>query len=190
MDTFIHAARPVVFDSLGLILFAVMIALKVDLAIAAAVGVIIALAVVGWELARRRPVETLQWMSLGLVLVSAGAALVTKDPRFVMVKPTVIYAVVGACMLRRGWMKRYMPPAAEDLVDDVTIAFGYVWAGLMFVTGTANLIVAVAFTAAWPGFIAIVPLASKVGLFLIQFFVTRAVAITRSRRVKAPGAAG
>ena len=34
-------------------------------------------------------------MSLGLVVVFGGASLVTHDPRFIMLKPTLIYAVIG-----------------------------------------------------------------------------------------------
>ena len=126
----LYAAGPLVFDSLGVIVFAVLMAMKVDVIVATAAGAAVACAVVGWEIVRRRPVAALQWLSLGLVLVSAGATVLTHDPRFVMAKPTVIYALVGSAMLRRGWMNRYVPPEELAVVEDLMTRFGYAWAGL------------------------------------------------------------
>ncbi len=149
--------------------------------VATGVAAAIACAVVAWELVRRRSVAAMQWLSLVMVVVSAGATLMTHDPRFVMVKPTVIYAVIGAAMLRRGWMNRYVPPDRLAVVEDLMTRFGYVWAGLMFLTGALNLVVAVAFTAWWPSFIAVFPLVSKLGLFAVQFSVVRRIGLKRAR---------
>jgi intracellular septation protein A len=44
----------------------------------------------------------MQWASLGLVIVLGGATVLTGDPRFVMIKPTIAYLTVGAAMLQRG----------------------------------------------------------------------------------------
>jgi intracellular septation protein len=48
-----------------------------------------------WEFARKRPMGTMQWMSLFLVVSFGGITLLTNDPRFVMIKPSLIYKVVG-----------------------------------------------------------------------------------------------
>ena len=177
----LYAIVPLLFDSLGVIVFAVLIALKVDLVLATAAGAAVACAVVAWELVHRRRVAALQWLSLIMVVLSAGATLATHDPRFVMAKPTVIYAVIGAAMLRRGWMNRYVPPARLALVEDLMTRFGYVWSGMMFVTGALNLVVAVAFTVWWPTFIAVFPLVSKLGLFAVQFAIVRFIGLRRAR---------
>jgi intracellular septation protein A len=177
----IYAVVPLIFDSLGVIVFAVLMAMHVNLVIATLSGVVIAAALVGWELARRKPVPAMQWLSLVLVLLTAGATLITDDPRFVMAKPSVIYAVVGFAMLRRGWMNRYVAPADLAVVEDLMTIFGYIWAGLMFITCGANLVVAIAFPEHWPAFLAIFPAASKAGLFGVQFIVLRIMATRRSR---------
>jgi len=91
MRQLLYAVVPLIFDSLGVIVFAVLMAANVDLIIATAAGAITAVAVVAWEALRRRPVAAVQWLSLGLVFVSAAATLMTHDPRFVMVKPSVVY---------------------------------------------------------------------------------------------------
>ena len=63
-----------------------------------------------------------------LSVLGAGAAtLITDDPRFVMMKPTVIYTIVGIVMLKPGWMNRYLPPVAIEIVPDIAFIFIFVW---------------------------------------------------------------
>src|SRR3546814_11928081 len=78
-----------------------------------------------------------------------------------MIKPTIVYLIVAAAMLRRGWMNRYIPPEQVAEVGDVMDRFGFVWAGMMAATAIANLVIAIAFTPWWPLFIGVFPLASK-----------------------------
>ncbi|ABF11554.1 intracellular septation protein [Cupriavidus metallidurans] len=169
MSAFFYALRPVLFDSLGVIVFAVLFAMKVDVVVATAAGTAVAVGVVLWARFRGEPIAALQWISLISVLVSAAATLLTNDPRFVMGKPSVLYVLVGVVMLRGGWMHRYVPPVARERMGDLLTRYGYLWAGLMLLTGLLNLVVAVAFTASWPLFIGVFPLASKLALFGIQF---------------------
>ena len=182
MYNLFYAGRALIVDSLGVILFAALVALGLDAATAAVIGVattvgqVAILRILGW------PVAPLQWVSLVLVLASGLATFATDDPRFVMVKPTLVYAVIGAVMLKPGWMLRYIPPVAKAHVGDVATIFGYIWSGLMFLTGAVNLVVALAFTQWWPAFVATVPLASKLLLFAVQFAVTRRIAQARIRR--------
>ena len=65
-------------------------------------GMALGVARIGWQFARKKPIDTMQWMSLFLVLgflvLGFGTAtLITDDPRFVMVKPSLIYVIVGRC---------------------------------------------------------------------------------------------
>ena len=57
-----------------------------------------------------------------------------------MAKPSVIAVIVGLFMLRPGWLARYIPADIQDYIPDVTWFFGFVWAGLMFVTAALNLL--------------------------------------------------
>jgi intracellular septation protein A len=133
----------------------------------------------------------MQWMSLGLVAVFGAATLFTKDPRFMMAKPTVVYVLVGAAMLERGWMLPYMPPQGREHLDDsVMIGWGYVWSGLMFLTAALNAVFAFTTSlAVWSAFIAVFPAASKIGLFAVQFLIIRSQAIRSARRQAAANAA-
>ena len=179
MKNFLYAVRPLVYDSLGIIVFAVLVMLDTDVLVAAVAGLVIAAAIVFLDLARRRPVPALQWISLLLMLVSTVATYLTNDPRFVMAKPSVVYLIVGCVMLKPGWMNRYVPEDSLPLIGDRMTLFGFVWAGLMFLTALLNLIVAVWFTASRPEFIAVFPLASKIVLFLIHFAIIRMTARRR-----------
>lgn len=175
MQNLLFAMRPLAWDFLSTIIFAALTAMHVDVRVAAGLSWGVGLAqIVGMKL-MRRPIAQLQWAGLGLALVFGAASMVTNDPRFVMVKPTLIYLAVAAVMLKRGWMLRYLPPRATGHAEDLMIAWGYVWAALMALTGMANLLVALWFTAAWPAFLAVVPMATKLGLFAIQFASVRYV---------------
>jgi intracellular septation protein A len=186
VKNFIYAARPLITDFLGSIFFAVLLALNVGASTAAGIGIAVSVGVILVQLALRKPLGALQWASLALVLLAGAATMLTHDPRFVMIKPTLIYIVLGIVMLQRGWMKRYIPPIAVGHLDDVAVAFGYVWSALMFSTAAANLIVAVWFTSYWIVFVGIFPVGSKVLLFAIQYLTSRTIA---RRRILAQRAA-
>ena len=60
--------------------------------------------------------------------------------------------------------------------------FGYVWAGLMFATAAANLYVALNLDPkTWAWFVGVVPLASKLALFAIQYLTMRLIVRGRMR---------
>ena len=181
MAPLIHAGRALGADLLPTIIFAILVALKVDVVWATVASIGTGVAQIALMSLRGHPVSRLQWASLALVLVFGAAGILAHDVRFLMVKPTIIYTIIGAVMLQRGWMLRYLPPVAEGHGEGPMIAFGYVWAGLMFFTAVANLVVAIAFSAAWPAFLAIFPLVSKVALFVVQFITVRHLAIRSAR---------
>jgi intracellular septation protein A len=182
MSRLLLSISPIFFDSLGVIAFAVLRALGVNTIVAVLAGGAAAVGLVGWKLLRRRSVPALQWISLVLVLVPAGAALLTHDPRLVMAKPTIVYLAVGVVMLRRGWMKRYLASYPSLWEEKIIDRFGFIWAGLMFFTALANLAVVMLATAWWTLFIAAFPFASKLGLFLVQYSVMRGLARRAVRR--------
>ena len=189
MKNLFYAARPILSDMLSTIVFAALFAFTNNIYLSTGVAIAMGVGQVAWEKLRGKPVPGMQWASLGLVTVLGGATLLTGDPRFVMIKPTIIYLTVGAAMMQRDWMDRYIPPVAKAYLPDRVIVFwGYVWAGLMFTTAAANLVIAVTMShAAWVWFIGVVPLASKLGLFAVQYASMRWVAI-RNHRAEQSGA--
>ena len=131
------ALRQLLSDFLSAIVFLVVYGLSDNIYLATAAAVGVAAAQVAIMKSRGQPIDAMQWLVLGLVLVLGAATLITSDSRFIMVKPSIIHCAVGAVMLRRGWMIRYLPPIARDnLPESVMVTAGYAWAALMFVLGS------------------------------------------------------
>jgi intracellular septation protein A len=183
MRNLFAAAKLLLLDMASTVFFLVVFLLTKNIPLAVVLGVALGVAQIGWEFVRKRPIDTMQWMSLFLVVGAGAATLLTNDPRFVMVKPSLIYLVVGVVMLKPGWMNRYLPPLAKELVPDIAFIFGFVWSGLMFFSAALNLIVALNFSVVtWASFMSIYGVVSKLGLFLIQYATMRYIGIRRRRR--------
>lgn len=151
-----------------------------------ATGVAIAGAVVQLIYARFRgqPLNFMTYASLALVIVLGSATLLTSDPRFVLAKPSIAHFAIGAIMLKRGWMLRYVPPiVAETIPQYVTLA-GYAWAALMFALGLGTI--AVAMTGdmkLWAIYVSVVAVGAKVLAFAVQYVLFRILVINRMRAV-------
>ena len=180
MAQLLKSARLLVSDLAATIAFlAVLVATK-ELMLAVVIGVALGAAQIGWLFARGRPIAAMQWLSIGLVVVSGVATLLTSDARFVMLKPSVEYCVTGAFMLRRGWMNRYLPPIAIEVVPDLVYGLGFVWAGLMFATAALNILLALTLDPlTWSITLLVWGIASKLALFVGQFAVMRTIGARR-----------
>jgi len=130
----------------------------------------------------------MQWLSLALVIVLGGATLLTHNPRFVMIKPSIGTFAVGCVMLRRNWMGRYLPPVVgRNVSEGILVGWGYAWSALMFVLAAVNLFVAFRFgMAAWAWFVSFVPLSCQIVLFLVQFATLRLL-VRRNIRARVAG---
>jgi intracellular septation protein A len=178
----IHAGKWMLADMLSTLVFVGLYAATHSIATATALAIAIGLGRIAYQFMRGIPIELMQWLALFLVVVFGGATLLTRDPVFVMVKPTLIYGAIGAVMMRPGWINRYVPPVARQWGADVNTAFGFAWAGLMFATGAANLVVAaLASPAAWAWFVGLFPIGSKLVLAGVQYVVSRSIIRRRIR---------
>ena len=180
MKNLVRAARLLLLDLASTIAFLVLYLITHNILLAVALGIALGLAQIGTQLARRKPIETMEWLSLFLVVTSGTAALVTADPRFVLFKPSAIYIIVGVVMLKPGWINRYLPPIAKALVPDVAVVVGFLWSALMFASAAVNIVVALRYElATWAWFMPIYGIASKAALFLVSFGAMRLIARRR-----------
>ena len=178
----VHAGRWLASDLASTFLFVGLYALTHSVYLATGLAIVGGAAHIAWMKWRGTRVDTMQWMSLGMVVVFGSASLFTHDPRFVMLKPTLSYAAIGVVMLKRGWMTRYMQGVVLRWSPDVATVFGYVWSALMFVSGALNLVVAAhGDPKLWAWFLGVYPITSKLALFAMQYLTTRAITARRMR---------
>jgi intracellular septation protein len=190
MKNLFEAGKVLLLDMAATLFFLLLYLLTHNVALSVVLGMALGAAQIGWQLARGKPIDTMQWMSLFLVLGAGTVTLITNDPRFVMIKPSVIYLIVGVVMLKRGWMNRYLPPIAIELVPDIAVIFGYAWSGLMFFSAALNLVVALNFSVVtWSATMSIYGIASKAAMFLVGYAVMRSIGVARARRRSANGVA-
>jgi intracellular septation protein A len=156
------------------------IVLATTVAIAGAIGQIVHARLTGKEL------SFMTWASLGLVIVLGGVTLLTQDPRFVLAKPSLAHFAIGAIMLKRDWMLRYMPPIVAETIPDYVRMAGYAWAILMFVLGAGTIAVAATGDLRlWAIYISFVSVGAKVLAFAVQYVVFRILVTSRTRAARA-----
>jgi intracellular septation protein len=165
---------------LALYLMSGNVLLATGVAIAGAVAQVIYARVKGQQLG------FMTYASLALVIVLGSATLLTNDPRFVLAKPAIAHFAIGAIMLKRGWMLRYMPPIVSETIPEYVTIAGYAWAALMFVLGLGTI--AVALTGdlkLWALYVSVVLIGAKVAAFAIQYVAFRVLVINRIRAARA-----
>jgi intracellular septation protein len=180
MKNLLVAGKLLLLDLASTFFFLIVYSVTKNIALSVVLGMALGVAQIGWELARKKPIDTMQWLSLFLVMGFGTATLISNNPRFVMVKPSLIYLVVGVVMLKPGWMNRYLPPVALEVMPDIATIFGFVWSGLMFFSAVLNLIVALNFSVqTWASFMTIYGIVSKLSLFMTQYATMRLIGVRR-----------
>jgi intracellular septation protein A len=187
MKDFLNAARLLLLDLASTLFFLVVYLLTHNTILAVGLGIALGLAQIGTQFIRRRPIHVMEWLSLVLIIAAGIATLLTHDPRFVLIKPSVIYAIVGGVMCKPGWLNRYLPDIARTVVPDVATIVGFAWAGLMFVSAAVNAFVALTCSLeTWALIMPIYSIVSKVAVFVAGFAAIRLTAQRRIRAMPAP----
>lgn len=182
MKNLFHAGRFLALDMASTFIFLGIYLITRSIPLSVALGVVFGVGQIAWQMFKKKPVDTMQWLSLFLVAASATATLITHDPRFVMVKASLIYAIVGVVMLKPGWMNRYLPEVAMEVVPDIAVIYGFVWSALMFLSAALNVYVAMNYSfLVWSGFMTVWGAASKLTLFGVQYSSMRLIGVRRYR---------
>ena len=179
----LKAFRPIASDFLSTIVFIATFALTGDIILGTASGIGVGILQVVWLKLRGRKIDLMQWASLALVIVLGSATLLTRDPRFIMVKPTIGAFAIATVMLRPNWMSRYLPPIVTANVSPrLPLIWGYVWSAAIYGLGAANLVVALLYgPKTWAWFAAFVPISVQIGLFLLQYAMIRQAVVSAIR---------
>jgi intracellular septation protein len=186
MRDFLKAVKLLLLDLASTILFLALFLTTRNIILSVTLGMALGLLSIGTRFFRRKPIHAMQWLSLFLTIAVGTATLLTNDPRFVLFKPSVIYAIVGVVMLKRGWLNPYIPAIARAVAPDVAVVVGFVWAGLMFVSAAVNAIVALTCSVTtWAMTMPIFAISSKAAVFLFGFIAIRMIVLRRVRAMPA-----
>jgi intracellular septation protein len=180
-----------VFAKLAIDFFSTIVFLAVYLVtgnvlVATSVAIAGAVAQVVYARIKGQQLSFMTYASLALVIVLGGATLLTSDPRFVLAKPAIAHFAIGAIMLKRGWMLRYVPPIVSDTIPEYVTFAGYAWAALMFALGAGTI--AVAMTGdlkLWAIYVSVIAVGAKVAAFAIQYVAFRILVTNRVRAASA-----
>jgi intracellular septation protein len=147
-----------------------------------ATGVVIAAtaAQIGWVWHRHGKVDTMLWISLGLVVVFGGATLILHDETFIKWKPTVLYwlfatTLFGSAQFFGKNLIRAMMDKQVELPEALWGRLNYAWIAFFAVMGVLNLYVAFNFsTDTWVSF----KLFGGMGLMIV-FIVLQGVVLAK-----------
>jgi intracellular septation protein A len=173
-------------DFLSTIVFLVLYLATDNVVLATSVAIAGAVAQVVYSRLKGKPLGFMTYASLALVIVLGGATLLTNDPRFVLAKPSIAHFAIGAIMLKRGWMLRYVPPLVVETIPEYVTIAGYAWAALMFLLGLG--VIAVASTGdikLWAFYVSVVAIGAKVAAFAVQYVAFRILVTNRLRAIRA-----
>jgi intracellular septation protein len=173
-------------DFFSTIVFLALYLITGNVVLATSVAIAGAVAQVIYARVRDQPLGFMTYASLALVIVLGSATLLTNDPRFVLAKPSIAHFAIGAIMLKRGWMLRYLPPIVTETIPEYVTVAGYAWAALMFALGAG--VIAVASTGdikLWAIYVSAVAIGAKVAAFAVQYVAFRVLVTSRIRAARA-----
>src|SRR5262245_41846743 len=173
-------------DFFSTIVFLVIYLATDNIVLATGVAIAGAIAQVIYGRIKGRELGYMTWASLGLVIVLGSATLLTNDPRFVLAKPAIAHFAIGAIMLKRGWMLRYMPPIVAETIPEYVTMAGFAWSALMFALGAGTIaIAATSNIRLWAFYVSVVAFGAKVAAFAIQYVAFRMLVTSRLRATRA-----
>ena len=138
-------------DLLPVLLFFVAYYITRDMFVATGVAIASTAIQVGLAWYRHRKIETIQWVSLGLIVVLGGLTLLLHDKRFIMWKPTALYWAMAIGIAVSEWIFRKSPlkammGAQMTLPEPVWRKLALAWVAFFAAMGALNLFVAWTFS--------------------------------------------
>ena len=152
---------------------------KPGIYLATFIAILASVAQILWVKLRGHKVETMLWVSFGIILVFGGATLWLHDESFIKWKPTVLYwffagAIFGAALFGRNLIRGLMD-AQMELPEVAWSRLNLSWGGFFAIMGLVNLWVAFNYsTDDWVNF----KLFGSMGLMLV-FVIAQGMMLSR-----------
>ena len=154
---------------------------------ATAVAIGATLLQIGWLIFKKRKIESMLWVSLGVIVVFGGATLLLQNETFIKWKPTVLYWLfaaalgIGALVFKKNLIRAMMEKQVT-LPEPVWVKLLLSWIAFFIVMGVLNLYVAFNFsTDTWVNF----KLFGGMGLMLL-FVIGQALMLAKHMQEKKP----
>ncbi len=139
----------VISDLIAVILFFVAYTLTKDIIFATTIAVVVGLLQAGFTWWKNKKLDTMQWVSLALIVVFGGATIIFRDARFIMWKPTLLFWIGALALLIGHLMKKNGLKAIMgkeiSLPDSAWAKLTYAWVVFLVVMGGINIVVAYTF---------------------------------------------
>jgi intracellular septation protein len=137
-------------DWLPLVAFFVLYK-TVDIYAATAGAIVISLVMIALMRWRGLPIDKMQWISLGLIVVFGGATLFLQDERFIKAKPSLLYLLFGLVLIvpqlfKSIYLIEKLMAGRIDLPAHAWRLLNTAWALFFFAMAALNGWVATAFS--------------------------------------------
>lgn len=169
----------VLFELLVVILFFITYVLTKNIVLATGVALVAGIIQAAFIWIKYKKLQTMQWLSLLLIVIFGGATIVYKDAHFIMWKPSILFWLLAAALLMAHVLGKN--PMQAALREEVTLPTSVwhkltaIWVLFLVLMGVLNLWVAYHYTEAqWVNY----KLFGSTGL-LIAFVIAQTVYLSR-----------
>lgn len=139
-------------DLLAVILFFAAYSYTKDIIIATVVALVVGVLQAGFTWLKYKKLDTMQWVSLILIVVMGGATVILRNPVFIKWKPTLLFWIGAAALavshlMGKNGLKALMGKEIR-LSDGIWRNLTFMWIAYLVFMGLANIAVAYMFTEA------------------------------------------
>ena len=159
-----------------------------DIYTATGVAIVATVLQIAWLRWKTGKVSTMQWVTLGIIVVFGGATIALRDPLFIKWKPTILFGLfalvlgVGQLLMRRNLLKVALGSEVE-LPEAAWRAMTWSWCGFFVLAAAVNLWVAYRYSEEdWVTYHSF----GQPGLMVV-FVIAQAVWMARFVQDEAPG---
>ena len=167
------------FELLVVILFFITYVFTKNIVLATAVALVAGVIQAAFIWIKYKKLQTMQWVSLLLIVIFGGATIVFKDAHFIMWKPSILFWLLAVALLASQLLGKNALQATMGkeitLPDAVWRKLTFAWVLFLAMMGVLNLWVAYRFTEAqWVNY----KLFGRTGL-LIAFVLVQTAYLSR-----------
>ncbi len=149
----LHTIRAMQFllEYAPIILFFAAYKLK-DIYFATGVAIAASIVAIAFAWLSSRKITTMQWLSLGIIVVFGGATLLLHDETFIKWKPSALYGAFGLALLfgklvlKKDWIKTVFQQAQISAPDALWGKLTWAWIAFFAFMATLNGYVATNFS--------------------------------------------